>query len=149
MKLMIINGPSLNLLGVREPDVYGTAGYQALCERWQKAAASMGHSVSIVQSNSEGQLVDFIQAAFTEGMEGIIFNPGAYTHYSYALHDALQSVPLPCIEVHLSNIQKREAFRRVSVTAPACLGQIAGFGPLGYELALQAFTHLEEEKEQA
>ena len=144
MKLMIINGPNLNMLGIREKNVYGTQTYKDLCDFWFLQAAKRAHELTIYQSNSEGEVVGFLQQAYFEGFEGVIINPGAYTHYSYAIHDAIKgNAGIPTIEVHLSNIHTREQFRRVSVTAPACVGQICGFGAFGYVMAMDAF---EQEK---
>jgi len=120
------------MLGIREPSVYGSQTYEALCDDLVAAAEARGHTLLCLQSNSEGQLIDYIQQAYFEGFDGIVINPGAYTHYSYALFDALKSVPVPAVEVHLSDIHSREDFRRISVTAPACIGQIYGKGREGY-----------------
>lgn len=142
MKILVINGPNLNFLGIREKGIYGEETYDSLCARIQKKAEQMGVQVEIFQSNSEGGLIDRIQAAYTDGTEGIVINPGAYTHYSYALRDALASIQMPKLEVHISNIHQREEFRHTSVTAPACNGQIVGLGLQGYELALEAMENL-------
>ena len=101
-----------------------------------------GHQVEIFQSNIEGEIINFIQKAYFEKYEGIVINPGAFTHYSYAIHDAIKGVDIPTIEVHLSNVHKREEFRKISVTAPACVGQIAGFGEVGYILAINALESM-------
>ena len=135
MKFLVINGPNLNLLGSREPDVYGKETYDSLVERIQTSAASMQVEAEIFQSNHEGEIIDRIQAA-PEKFDGIILNPGAYTHYSYAILDALKAVKLPAVEVHLSNIHQREEFRRRSVTAAGCDGQICGLGQFGYVAAM-------------
>lgn len=140
MKIMLLNGPNLNLTGTREPDVYGKTGYAQMIDDLQRAAAERAHELTCLQSNHEGQLIDWIQDAWREGYDGIIINPGALTHYSYALRDALASVPVPAVEVHLSNVHRREAFRHQSVTAASCIGQIAGFGPLGYIFAMDALA---------
>lgn len=142
MKILVINGPNLNFLGIREKGIYGEETYDSLCVRIQKKAEQLGVQVEIFQSNSEGGLIDRIQAAYTDGTEGIVINPGAYTHYSYALRDALASIQMPKLEVHISNIHQREEFRHTSVTAPACNGQIVGLGLQGYELALEAMENL-------
>lgn len=142
MKLLVMNGPNINFLGIREKGIYGEETYESLCCRIQKKAEQMDMEVEVFQSNSEGELIDRIQAAYTDGTQGIIINPGAYTHYSYALRDALASVQLPKIEVHISNVHKREEFRHRSVTAPVCNGQIVGMGLLGYELAMEAMESL-------
>ena len=125
MKIMIINGPNLNMLGVREKNIYGTRNYEDVCNYVKEEGKKRNHEILMVQSNSEGEIIDFIQKAYFEKYEGIIINPGAYTHYSYAIHDALKGFDIPAVEVHLSNIHTREEFRRKSVTAPACIGQIA------------------------
>lgn len=138
MKLLVLNGPNLNFTGIREVGVYGQMNYEQIVTMLEAEAANRGHNLTIHQSNHEGQLIDWIQEAYQNGTEGIIINPGAYTHYSYALHDALKSVSIPAVEVHLSNIHTREDFRHKSVTAAACIGQICGFGPKGYLLAMDA-----------
>ena len=140
MKLMILNGPNLNMTGVREVGVYGRTGYEEMMAQLERAAQSRGHMLTCLQSNHEGELIDAIHRAYFDNYDGIIINPGAFTHYSYALHDALGSVPIPAVEVHLSNIHAREAFRHQSVTASACIGQIAGFGATGYILAMDALN---------
>lgn len=136
--ILVINGPNLNLLGVREPGVYGSETLHDVIARIQKRAEELGLSVSFFQSNGEGEIIDAIHQAMGK-FDGIIMNPGAYTHYSYAIRDALSSVKVPCIEVHISNIHTREEFRHTSVTAPVCVGQITGLGTKGYLLALEAF----------
>ena len=138
MKVLVMNGPNLNFLGIREKGIYGSENYESLCKRIQNKAAALDIEVEIFQSNSEGELIDRIQAAYADGTQGIIINPGAYTHYSYALRDALASVQMPKIEVHISNVHQREEFRHTSVTAPVCNGQIVGMGLMGYEFALEA-----------
>ncbi len=135
LKIMIINGPNLNMLGVREPETYGNQTYADLESYIEEYAEKLGIEVVVLQSNGEGEIIDFIHHALGNH-DGIVINPGAYTHYSYAIHDALSSVDLPAVEVHLSNIHKREEFRHKSVTAPACTGQIAGLGFRGYLLAM-------------
>lgn len=141
MRILLINGPNINLLGTREPDVYGAKSYDDLISLVQEAGQRLGVSVDCFQSNGEGEIIDVIQAAHGK-YNGIIINPAAYTHYSIAIHDALKAVGLPAIEVHLSNIHAREEFRQRSVTAAACTGQIAGLGFTGYVLALQALTEV-------
>lgn len=138
MKILVVNGPNLNFLGIREPAQYGSETYEALCKKIEAAAAAKGDTVEIFQNNCEGSIIDRIQAAYSDGTEGIIINPGAYTHYSYAIRDALASLTMKKIEVHISNIHKREEFRHTSVTAPVCDGQIVGLGTNGYLLALEA-----------
>lgn len=138
MKILVMNGPNLNLLGQREPGIYGTENYEYLCNLVKEHGAAKGAQVSCYQSNHEGDLIDSIHAA--NGVyDAIVFNPGAFTHYSYALHDALKAVQVPCIEVHISNVHQREEFRHKSVTAPACVGQICGLGLKGYLLAMDYF----------
>jgi 3-dehydroquinate dehydratase-2 len=135
MKFLVINGPNLNLLGSREPEIYGKSGYDALIERIQEAASSMHVEVECFQSNHEGAIIDAIHGARGQ-FDGIVINPGAYTHYSYAILDALKAVQLPAVEVHISNIHKREEFRHKSVTAAGCDGQICGLGQFGYVAAM-------------
>lgn len=142
MKVLVMNGPNLNFLGIREKGIYGEDNYESLCKRIQAKADALGIEAEVYQNNSEGALIDRIQAAYADGTQGIIINPGAYTHYSYALRDALASVQMPKIEVHISNVHQREEFRHVSVTAPVCNGQIVGMGLMGYELALEAMVEL-------
>ena len=138
MKFLILNGPNLNLLGQREPGVYGTENYENLCARLQAFAAAHGSTAECVQSNHEGAIIDAIHAA--QGVyDAIVINPGAFTHYSYAILDALKAVSVPAIEVHISNIHTREEFRHKSVTAPGCVGQICGLGLYGYQAAMAYF----------
>ena len=135
----MINGPNLNFLGIREKDLYGTKDYDFLQERIKDKAADLEMDVEIFQSNSEGAIIDRIQLAYLENLNGIIINPGALSHTSVSLHDALTSVTtMPKIEVHITNIHAREEFRQRSVTAPACDGQICGLGINGYLYALEA-----------
>lgn len=138
MKFLVINGPNLNLLGKREPSLYGAATYEALCARVKAYAAERGCAADCFQSNHEGAIIDAIHAA-DGAYDAVILNPGAFTHYSYAILDALKAVRVPCVEVHISNIHQREEFRRKSVTAPACVGQICGLGVQGYLLAMEYF----------
>jgi 3-dehydroquinate dehydratase-2 len=138
-KIAILNGPNLNMLGIREPGVYGNESLANIEGMLADKAARLGVGVSCFQTNHEGAMIDRIHAAYGQE-DGIIINPGAWTHYSYALRDALSAVSLPIVEVHLSNIHKRESFRHVSVVAPIAVGQIAGFGAIGYALALEALV---------
>lgn len=138
MKLLIVNGPNLNLLGQREPEIYGSRSYDDLCRMLYEHAAKTGCEVEIFQSNHEGTLIDAIQAS-RAGYGGIVINPGAYAHYSYAIYDALRCAPVPAVEVHISDIAAREPFRAVSVTADACAATITGQGLEGY---LQAMDYL-------
>ncbi|MBS7299326.1 MAG: type II 3-dehydroquinate dehydratase [Eubacteriales bacterium] len=139
-KYLVINGPNLNMLGIREPGVYGSDSYEGLLEKIRNKADELGVEVEFFQSNCEGEIIDKIQSAYGK-MDGIVINPGAYTHYSYAIHDALKAVGVDTIEVHISNIHTREEFRHKSVTAPACRGQICGLGFDGYLLALEALVN--------
>ena len=138
MKFLIINGPNLNLLGKREPGIYGGESYAALCEQIQAHAAAHDSTADCFQSNHEGAIIDRIHAA--DGVyDAIVINPGAYTHYSYAILDALKAVDVPAYEVHISHIDQREPFRAISVTAPACVGQLYGHGFQGYLMAMDHF----------
>ncbi len=145
MKILVINGPNLNLLGEREPTIYGDESLKAINDELYAVAQNLGHELSFFQSNSEGSIIDSIHAARL-GYDGIVLNAGAYTHYSYAIHDAIAAIKIPVIEVHLSNISSRDEFRKKSVIAPACAGSIAGFGKYSYMLAIQALDYLFEEK---
>ena len=127
MKLLIVNGPNLNLLGMREVDIYGRLSYPELVKQIKQYAQSFGIETDFFQSNHEGDLLDYLQTHYQDA-HGIIINPGAFTHYSYALYDCLKAIPLPTIEVHLSNIYERESFRSISVIRDACIDQISGKG---------------------
>lgn len=140
MKLLLINGPNLNLLGYREPNIYGRSTYENMISSLQGYSEKSGAKLDCFQSNHEGQLIDCLQNA-RKVYDGIILNPGALTHYSYALRDAIQSIDTPILEVHITNIYARESFRQISVTAPACIGQITGLGIQGYYLAVDYFIH--------
>ena len=135
MKFFIINGPNMNLLGKREPALYGDQTYDALCKLIEDHAARRGHSVDFFQSNHEGAIIDAIQSAPTV-YDGIVINPAAYTHYSYAIYDALRAISVPAVEVHISDISARESWRKNSVTADACLCSIIGHGLAGYTEAM-------------
>lgn len=144
MKILVLNGPNINMTGTREKDIYGSKSYDELCGIIKSFAAEKGITADIHQSNLEGEIINLIQGAGSSGgaagrYDGIIINPGAYSHYSIAIYDALLSVNIPSIEVHLSNIYKREEFRHKSVTAPACIGVVSGFGIYGYIMAVMAF----------
>ncbi|MBP1563325.1 MAG: type II 3-dehydroquinate dehydratase [Oscillospiraceae bacterium] len=145
MKILVINGPNLNLLGEREPTIYGDESLKSINDELCEAAKKLGHELSFFQSNSEGGIIDSIHAARLE-FDGIVLNAGAYTHYSYAILDAINAIKIPVIEVHLSNISSRDEFRKKSVIAPACAGSIAGFGKYSYMLAVQALGYLFEAK---
>ncbi|MBR5429617.1 MAG: type II 3-dehydroquinate dehydratase [Firmicutes bacterium] len=136
MKIVVINGPNLNMLGVREPEVYGRTTYDQLCGRLREFAVEQGLELDIYQSNHEGDLVDRIQAAYGD-CDGIVINPGAYTHTSIALLDALKAVGLPTVEVHISDLSRREAFRQISYLRAACVKTISGHGIDGYLEALR------------
>ncbi len=138
----VLNGPSLNLLGTREPDIYGSDTLDDIAGRLEDRARELGLAIDMRQSNHEGHLIDWLHEANAEGAKAVILNAGAYTHTSVALHDAIKAIAVPVIEVHLSNPQARESFRRRSFVAPVARGTIAGFGALGYQLALDAAARL-------
>ena len=139
MKILVINGPNLNMLGIREPSVYGTETYATLCERIQRHADERGVAVEIYQSNHEGDLVDAVQRAYGTA-DGIVINPAAYTHTSVALLDALKAVGIPAVEVHISDVSKREEFRQISFVRQACIATIAGHGFNGYVEAIDLLS---------
>ncbi len=142
MKILVLNGPNLNFLGIREKEIYGNQDYDYLLQLLKEKAKACQIELEVYQNNSEGALIDRIQQAYYEKVDGIVINPGAYTHYSYAIRDALSSLVCPIIEVHISNIHKREEFRHTSVTAPVCTGQIVGLGIPGYLLAIDALLQI-------
>lgn len=141
MKILVINGPNINFLGIREKNIYGNQDYDYLLNMIGEKGQACGISIEVFQSNHEGAIIDRIQDAYSDGTEGIVINPGAYTHYSYAIRDALASIQLPKVEIHISDITKREEFRKISVTAPACDKQIYGHGLEGY---LEAIDYILE-----
>ncbi len=135
MNILIVNGPNLNLLGLREPEIYGHRTYTDLVETIVAFAKERHVYIEVYQSNHEGELLDLLQANYTR-FQGVVINPGALTHYSYALYDCLKALPIPAVEVHLSDIQNREAFRKISVTKAACIAQITGKGFQSYTEAI-------------
>ncbi len=138
-RFLVINGPNLNMLGMREPDIYGADTLEDINQRLLNWARERGIGLECRQSNHEGEIIDWLQQTSNE-FEGIVINPGGYTHYSVAIRDAIAAIPVPVIEVHLSNIYAREEMRHHSVTAPVCRGQISGLGWAGYKLALEALS---------
>ncbi len=140
-KILVIHGPNLNLLGEREPDVYGDNGIDTLNSNIIDRAKEQGLECEIFQSNHEGAIIDKLHSA-RKNFDGVIINAGAYTHYSYAIRDAISAIKIPCIEVHISNVDARDAFRANSVIAPVCKGSISGFGFGSYYLAVQALSEM-------
>ena len=141
MKILVVNGPNLNFLGIREKGIYGSTDYAGLVKMIEEKGEMTGNEILVFQSNHEGAIIDRIQEAYFDGTEGIVINPGAFTHYSYALRDALASVAMPKVEIHISDITKREEFRKISVTKDVCQKQIYGHGLEGY---LEAIDYLLE-----
>lgn len=141
MKILVINGPNLNFLGIREKGIYGTMDYAGLVKMIEDKAKETGNDIFVFQSNYEGAIIDRIQEAYFDGTEGIVINPGAFTHYSYAIRDALASVEIPKVEIHISDITKREEFRKISVIEEVCQKQIYGHGVEGY---LEAIDYLKD-----
>ena len=141
MKILLLNGPNLQLLGSREPDIYGKTTLATIVASVKELGNKFGVEVEAFQSNSEGDLVTIIGDARANGFAGIIINPAAYTHTSVAIRDAISAVALPAVEVHLSNVNSRESFRRESLTAPVCIGVVAGFGAFSYQMALRALLN--------
>ena len=138
MKIMVINGPNLNMLGIREPGIYGSESYEDLVKYIQMECEALGAEAICLQSNHEGQIIDWIQQAFFEKYDGIVINPGGYTHTSIAIADAIKAIaPLPVVEVHISDINEREEFRKRSFSAPYCIAQIKGKGLEGYVLGIK------------
>lgn len=147
IKVSLIHGPNLNLLGIREAEIYGRDTFDEINRKIKQRAQQLGMEVRIFQSNHEGEIVDAIQDA-RDWADAIIINPAAFTHYSYAIRDAITAVRLPVIELHISNVHAREEFRRHSVISPVVLGQIVGLGPYGYLLALDAMKQIVESSHQ-
>lgn len=147
MKISVINGPNINLLGIREPDIYGQESYEALVRLLTERAAELGVEIGFFQSNHEGDIVDEIQRVFFDGTDGIIINPAAYTHTSIAIADALKAVKLPTVEVHISDVSKREAYRQVSYVREVCVKTITGEGLQGYVSALEHLVKNYEHKD--
>lgn len=145
-KILVINGPNINFLGIREKGIYGSQNYETLVSMINDKAKELGVEVEVFQSNSEGGIIDRIQQAYYENIDGIVINPGAYTHYSIAIRDALGSIEnVPKIEVHISNVHKREEFRHTSVTVPVCNGQVVGLGLKGYLYAMEAVLDIKRD----
>ena len=142
-RILVVNGPNLNLTGIREPGIYGGELLIDINEMIRERTQKLGVEVSFFQSNGEGEIIDALHSAMGK-IDGIIINPGAYTHYSIAIRDAISAIGIPVVEVHMSNVHAREEFRHTSVTAPVCMGQIVGFGKLGYLLALSALVEVLE-----
>ena len=142
MKIMLINGVNLNFLGIREKNIYGNKDFETICNEIKEYADAKGIDITLFQSNCEGAIVDQLQKAYIEKYDGVIINPGAYTHYSIAIYDAIKSIGIPCIEVHLSNIFEREDFRKNCVTTPACADQIYGLGDKGYLVAIDRLAEM-------
>lgn len=146
MKLLVINGPNINFLGIREKSIYGAENYDTLLQMIADKGQATGSVIEVFQSNHEGAIINRIQDAYFDGTEAIVINPGAYTHYSYAIRDALASIVVPKIEIHISDITKREEFRKISVTAPVCDKQIYGQGLKGYLVAIDSAIEIAQKK---
>ena len=143
MKILIINGPNINFVGIREKGIYGTESYEDICKRLMAYAEEKNFEMEIWQSNHEGAIIDKIQSIYGTHVKGVVINPGAYTHYSYAIADAIKSVDIPFVEVHFSDINSREDFRKTSVTKAGCIDQISGYGADGYFMAVDKIMNLE------
>lgn len=141
-KIRVINGPNINFTGIREKGIYGSRSLSDIESDILKEAERLGYECECFQSNHEGEIIDYIQKCYYDDVDGAVINPGAYTHYSYAIRDAISSVNIPFIEIHMSNIHTREEFRHTSVTVPVCRGQICGFGDYGYIMALNALKNI-------
>ncbi len=145
MKLLLINGPNMNMLGIRQPEIYGHDTLRTIEELTVKRAEELGYEMDVFQSNHEGAIIDKIHEAYGV-YDGIVINPAAYTHYSYAIADAISSVGIPAIEIHMSDIKNRESFRANSVTLPYCIGQVAGFGKESYSIGVERLVKYLEQK---
>ena len=143
MKILVINGPNLNMVGIREKGIYGTRDFKDICNYINEEGQKRNIDIKLFQSNIEGEIINEIHNAYYENYDGIIINPGAFTHYSYAILDAIKAVNINTVEVHLSNIHAREEFRHKSVIAQACIGQICGFKEFGYVMAMEALKELD------
>lgn len=143
MKILVINGPNLNMVGIREKGIYGTRDFEDICNYIKEEGQKRNIDIKLFQSNIEGEIINEIHNAYYEKYDGIIINPGAFTHYSYAILDAIKAVNINTVEVHLSNIHEREEFRHKSVIAPACIGQICGFKEFGYVMAMEALKEMD------
>lgn len=146
MKILVINGPNLNMVGIREKGIYGTRDFKDICDYIKKEGQKRNIDIDLYQSNIEGEIINEIHKAYYDKYDGIIINPGAFTHYSYAIFDAIKAVNINTVEVHLSNIHAREEFRHKSVIAPACIGQICGFKEFGYVMAMEAIVRMKNEE---
>ena len=146
MKILVINGPNINFLGIREKSIYGAANYDDLLQMIANKGQETDSIIEVFQSNHEGAIIDRIQDSYFDGTEAIVINPGAYTHYSYAIRDALASIVVPKIEIHISDITQREEFRKVSVTAPVCDKQIYGQGLNGYLMAIDSAIEMRNQR---
>ncbi|MFR0880748.1 MAG: type II 3-dehydroquinate dehydratase [Oscillospiraceae bacterium] len=142
-KVLVINGPNLNLLGEREPGIYGNDTYEALCDLIMDKAESLGVKCEVFQSNHEGAIIDKLHMA-RKNFDGVVLNAGAYTHYSYAIRDAIAAIQIPVVEVHISNVFARDEFRKTSVIGPVCRGSISGFGFGSYLMAMEALVNYDE-----
>ena len=143
MKFMVVNGPNINMIGVREKGIYGSKSFTEICDYIKEEGEKRGHEVTLLQSNCEGTMIDFLQRAYFEKFDGVVINPGAYTHYSIALHDAIKgNTGIPTVEVHISNVHAREEFRHHSVISPIASGIIVGLGSSVYTLGLRAFDDI-------
>ena len=142
-KVLVINGPNLNLLGEREPGIFGNDTYEALCDLIMDKAESLGVKCEVFQSNHEGAIIDKLHMA-RKNFDGVVLNAGAYTHYSYAIRDAIAAIQIPVVEVHISNVFARDEFRKTSVIGPVCRGSISGFGFGSYLMAMEALVNYDE-----